>query len=118
MHFPAEPAAAAAEAARILRSGGRLVLTNWQPRNPQDPRLPDRLRHRAWGSIPEQAGFTDVRVEARPEWHDVFTHVYRTALDAGDPAGDTALADLQEEARRRLESADLVDRVVACGTRP
>jgi ubiquinone/menaquinone biosynthesis C-methylase UbiE len=118
MHFPAEPAAAAAEVARILRPGGRLVLTNWQPRSPQDSRLPPRLRHRAWGPILEQAGFTDVRVEARPEWHDVFTRVYRTALDAGDPAGDTALADLQDEARRRLETADLVDRVVATGTRP
>jgi ubiquinone/menaquinone biosynthesis C-methylase UbiE len=118
MHFPAEPAAAAAEAARILRPAGRLVLTNWQPRNPQDSRLPHRLRRRAWGSILEQAGFTDVRVEARPEWHDVFTRVYRTALDAGDPAGDTALADLQDEARRRLGTSDLVDRVVASGTRP
>jgi ubiquinone/menaquinone biosynthesis C-methylase UbiE len=118
MHFPAEPAAAVAEAARILRPGGRLVLTNWQPRDPQDSRLPPRLRHRAWSSILDQAGFADVRVEARPEWHDVFTRVYRTALDAGDPAGDTGLADLQEEARRRLDTADLVDRVVASGTRP
>jgi hypothetical protein len=66
----------------------------------------------------DQACFTDVRVEARPDWHDVFTRVYRTALDAGDPAGDTALADPQDEARRHLETADLVDRVVASGTRP
>jgi ubiquinone/menaquinone biosynthesis C-methylase UbiE len=118
MHFPAEPAAAAAEAARILRPGSRLVLTNWQPRNPQDSRLPPRLRHRAWADILDQAGFTDIRVETRPEWHDVFTRVYRTALDAGDPADDSALANLQDEARRRLETADLVDRVVAVGTRP
>lgn len=117
MHFPADPTAAAAEAARILHLGGRLVLTNWQARNPQDARLPPRLRHRAWGSILEQAGFTDVRVEARPEWHDVYTRVYRIALDAGDPAGDTALADLQDEARQRLETADLVDRVVVSGTK-
>jgi hypothetical protein len=53
-----------------------------------------------------------------PEWHDVFTRVYRAALNAGDPAGDTALADLLDEAQRRLETAHLVDRVVASGTRP
>jgi SAM-dependent methyltransferase len=118
MHFPADPAAAAAEAARILRPGGRLVLTNWQPREAQDSRLPPRLRHRAWRTILEQAGFTDVQVEARPEWHDVFTRIYRTALDAGDPAGDTGLAELQDEARQRLDTAELVDRVVATGSKP
>ena len=118
MHFPADPAVAAAEAARILRPGGRLVLTNWQPRRPQDSRLPPRLRHRAWQPILEQAGFTDVRVEARPEWHDTFTRHYRTALDAGDPAGDTGLAELQDEARQSLDTADLVDRVVAAATKP
>lgn len=95
-----------------------MVLTNWQPRSPQDPRLPPRLRQGEWGPILEQAGFTGVRVEARPEWHDVYTRVYRTALNAGDPAGDTALADLQDEAQRRLDTADLEDRVVATGTRP
>lgn len=118
MHFPTEPAVAAAEAARILRPGGRLVLTNWQPRRPKDSRLPARLRHRAWRFILEDAGFTDIRVEARPDWHEVYTRVYRTALDAGDPAGDTALANLQDEARERLPTANLIDRVVAIGSRP
>jgi len=118
LHFPADPVLAAAEAARILRPGGRLVLTNWQPHTPGDSRLPPRLRDRAWAPILQRAGFVDVRVEARPEWHDVFTRVYRTALAAGDPAGDEALADLQDEARLRLETADLVDRVVATGTAP
>ena len=118
MHFPAEPAVAAAEAWRILQPGGRLVLTNWQPRSPGDPRLPSRMRHRPWGLTLGQAGFTDIRVEARPEWHDAFTRVYQAALDAGDPTGDTALAHLQDEARRGLDTAQLLDRVVASGTRP
>lgn len=94
-----------------------MVLTNWQPRRPQDSRLPARLRHRAWRFILEDAGFTEIRVEARPDWHEVYTRVYRTALDAGDPAGDTALANLQDEARERLPTADLIDRVVAIGSR-
>ena len=41
-HFAADPAAAAAEARRVLRPGRRLVLTNWQPKVPDDARLPAR----------------------------------------------------------------------------
>ena len=80
MHFPAEPAAAAAEAARILRPGGRVVLTNWQPCSPQDPRLPPRLRQVEWGPILEQAGFTGVRVEARRDARELPA---RTASSSG-----------------------------------
>jgi SAM-dependent methyltransferase len=34
LHFAVDPTAAAREALRLLRPGGRLALTNWQPRNP------------------------------------------------------------------------------------
>lgn len=37
-HFAVDPSAAAAEARRVLRPGRRLVLTNWQPKVPGDPR--------------------------------------------------------------------------------
>lgn len=43
-HFAADPAAAAAEARRVLRPGRRLVLTNWQPKTPDDGRLLGRTR--------------------------------------------------------------------------
>jgi ubiquinone/menaquinone biosynthesis C-methylase UbiE len=118
MHFATDLAAAAAEALRILRPGGRLVLTNWQPRSPGDARLPARLRDRAWRPTLESAGFHDVTVEARPEWHEVYTRVYRTALGAGDPHGDPGLAYLQDEARRGLPTVELEDRVVVTARRP
>jgi SAM-dependent methyltransferase len=44
LHFATDAAAAAGEARRLLRPGGRLVLTNWQPRSPVDPQLPSRMR--------------------------------------------------------------------------
>jgi ubiquinone/menaquinone biosynthesis C-methylase UbiE len=110
-HFAADPAVAAAEARRILRAGGRLVLTNWQPKVPGDPRLPGRARI-DWPPLLRGAGFTDIEMEARPEWHDTFTRVYRAALSLGDPGDDALLADLQDEARQRLPQADLKDRVV------
>ena len=116
-HFAADPAAAAGEARRILRPGRRLVLTNWQPKDPNDPRLPGRMRI-SWPQLLRSAGFADIKVAARPEWHDLWTRVYRVALDLGDPGGDTLLADLQDEARQRLPVADLVHRVAVTATVP
>jgi ubiquinone/menaquinone biosynthesis C-methylase UbiE len=116
-HFAADPAAAADEARRILRPGRRLVLTNSQPKDPNDPRLPGRMRI----NLPQllrSAGFADIEVAARPEWHDLWTRVYRVALDLGDPSGDVLLADLQDEARHRLPVANLIHRVVVTATAP
>jgi len=56
------------------------------------------------------AGFTGIEMHARPEWHDAFTRVYQIALSLGDPGDDTYLASLQDEARRRLPTADIVHR--------
>jgi len=117
LHFAANPTAAAFEARRLLRPGGRLVMTNWQPRSPADPRLPSRMRI-DWAATLGSVGFAEVRVESRPEWHDLFTRVFQVALDLGDPGEDVGLASLQDEARQALPQAQLVDRVVATATCP
>ena len=116
-HFAADPAAAAGEARRILRPGRRLVLTNWQPKDPNDARLPGRMRI-DWPPLLRSAGFADIETAARPEWHDLWTRVYRVALDLGDPGGDVLLADLQDEARHRLPAANLIYRVAVTATVP
>lgn len=118
LHFATDLAAAVREALRILRPGRRLVLTNWQPRKPDDPRLPTRTRNSDWPRTLTQAGFQDVQVQARPDWHDLYTRIYRTALSLGETDGDPALAALQDEARRQLPTAELTDRVLVTATRP
>jgi hypothetical protein len=57
-------------------------------------------------------------VESRAEWHELFTRVYRVALDLGGPGEDVALARMQDEARRHLPIAELVDRVMVTAARP
>jgi ubiquinone/menaquinone biosynthesis C-methylase UbiE len=114
-HFAADPAAAAAEARRVLRAGRRLVLTNWQAKVPGDTRLPRRSRV-DWLPLLRAAGFADVEVENRAEWHELYTGVYRVALELGDPGDDALLAGLQDEARQLLPLADLVHRVVVTAT--
>jgi hypothetical protein len=93
------------------------VLTNWQPRDPVDPRLPTRMGI-DWAQTLASAGCAEVWVEARPEWHELFTRVFQVALEFGDPGQDVGLASLQDEARRALPMAQLVDRVVGTATRP
>jgi predicted TPR repeat methyltransferase len=71
-----------------------------------------------WPPLLRGAGFAGVEMEARAEWQDTFTGVYRAALGLGDPGDDARLADLQDEARRRLPLADLQDRVAVIATAP
>ena len=116
-HFAADPDAAATHARQLLRPGTRLVLTNWQPNHPGDRRLPARARI-DWLPLLHAAGFTDINMAERPEWHALRIRVYQIALDLGDPGDDTALADLQHEARRHLPLAGLSRRVVVTATAP
>jgi SAM-dependent methyltransferase len=116
-HFAADPNAAATHARQLLRPGTRLVLTNWQPNHPGDRRLPPRARI-DWPPLLHAASFTDINMAERPEWHVLRTRVYQIALDLGDPGDDTALADLQHEARRHLPLAGLSRRVVVTATAP
>jgi hypothetical protein len=117
MHLAVDLTAAGREVLRILRPGHRLVLTTWQPRTPADARLPSRLRI-DWAMALRSVGFVEVQVESRAQWYELFTRVYRVALDLGHPGNDVALAALQNEARRHLPLADLVDRVVVTANRP
>jgi ubiquinone/menaquinone biosynthesis C-methylase UbiE len=117
LHMAPDLAAAGREILRILRPGNRLVLTGWQPRVPKVSRLPSRLRI-DWVAALRSVGFVDVRVASRPEWHELFVRVYRVALELGGPGEDVALAGLQDEARRHLPLAELVDRAVVTATRP
>jgi SAM-dependent methyltransferase len=109
--------AAGREVVRILRPGQRLVLTGWRPLHPGDVRLPASLRLDL-AAVLRHAGLAGVEVESRAEWHDLFTGVYRAALDLGDPGDDAALAALQDEARRALPLAGLLDRVVITAIAP
>lgn len=76
-HELAEPQASYAEALRLLKPGGRLLVVDWAPREtpkgpPQEIRVqPDELQR-----IVEGAGFADVRVDldALP-WHTMLTAV-------------------------------------------
>jgi len=71
-----------------------------------------------WPHVLRRAGFAEIQMDARPEWHEAFTRVYRVALDLGEPGDDALLADLQDEARHRLPVANLIHRVAITARAP
>jgi SAM-dependent methyltransferase len=87
------------ECLRVLRPGGRLVITTWEPADATDERLPVRLRQIDLAAQLPAAGFVDAEVVGTPEWRALENTFWQEslALDAGD---DLAVRSMPEEARR------------------
>ena len=60
--------AAALEFRRVIRAGGRVVLTSWQPVDRADDRLPSRMTQLNPERDLVDAGFEQVVIADRPEW--------------------------------------------------
>lgn len=117
IQFADEPAIAYDEICRVLKPGGRVTLTCWEPIDRADERLFLRLRRANLGDGLRQAGFTDVEIRDRPSWL-AREHALWEEAAALDPGEDPALRSLHEEGVRSLQWADLLRRVLAAATGP
>jgi SAM-dependent methyltransferase len=117
IQFPDEPAVAYDEIRRVVKPGGRVVLTCWEPLDRADERLSPRVRRANLAHGLDQAGFTDIEVRERPAWlaREHALWIEAAALDAGD---DPALRSLQGEGVKSLPWAALLRRVLAVATSP
>ena len=117
IQFAQEPDAAYREIQRVLASGGRAVLTCWEPLDRDDERLPGRLRRVDLGAGLAAAGFGNVEVRDRPGWRAYERAMWEEAA-ALDPGDDPALRSFHDEGVRSLEIFGLVRRVIATATAP
>lgn len=115
IQFAPDPDDAVREAHRVLRPGGRYVLTNWQPDDPEHPDVPARFRRLRFAELLGRAGFIDVVVEDRPDLAERVAQVFRAALETA-PTDDEALHQLCDEARRVRTWPDTIRRVLVTAT--
>jgi SAM-dependent methyltransferase len=118
VQFADPPIAALNEFRRVLTGGGRLALTTWQPAASGDPDVVPRLRDLDLLRDLQTAGFQDVVVQTRPQWRAAERGIWEEAAATPNDGSDLALASLQAEGRRSLESFDALQRIVAYATAP
>jgi SAM-dependent methyltransferase len=115
IQFPDEPAGAYDEIRRVLKPGGRVALTCWEPLDRDDERLSPRVRRANLGAGLHQAGFTDVEVRDRPSWL-AREHALWTEAVTLDPGDGPALRSLHAEGVKSLRWTALLRRVLAVAT--
>jgi ubiquinone/menaquinone biosynthesis C-methylase UbiE len=99
--FTPDKAAAVAEMARIIKPGGRVVMTTWdyhrQPAG-RSPQVPD---HRP---LLEQAGFSVLAYDETPRWREYLDRTDELLLEAVDElAAESGMS--RDHIRRELEEA-------------
>jgi SAM-dependent methyltransferase len=115
--FAADGVAAATEVRRLLRPGGRVVLTSWEPVDRDDEAIGARIRVVDLAGSLAAAGFTDVISEERPEWHAVALGMWLAAM-AMDAGEDPAMISTHAEGVRSIANHDRLRRVMAWAVSP
>jgi SAM-dependent methyltransferase len=113
--FSADGVATAREFRRLLKPGGRLVATTWEGIG--DDEALGRLRDVDLFGALTAAGFVDVVVSERPEWHENARQMW-SRVTAGERGDDPAMQSSYDEALRSLARHDKMRRIMGTATAP
>lgn len=92
----ADVRAVAVELHRVLRPGGRAVLTTWEALDRSDEELPPRIRSLDLATALPAGGLVDVSVTDRPDWHELERSMW-TEISSVDPGDDAGLREAKDE---------------------
>jgi SAM-dependent methyltransferase len=115
--FASDGAAAVAEIRRILRPGGRVVLTSWQAVEPGDEQLGIRIRNLDLAASLTAGSFAHVSSTERADWHRAALSFWQHVMTI-DPGEDPALISMRAEGERSLPHHDRMRRVLATAIAP
>jgi SAM-dependent methyltransferase len=115
VHIVSDPPAVFVELRRVLRPGGRAVVTNWEAGDRDNETLPEWVRRVDCAAWLASAGFVDIVVVERPLWSQREAALFTEAANL-DPDGDDAIAALRDEALSELPHLPVTRRVLASAT--
>jgi SAM-dependent methyltransferase len=118
VQFADPPLTGLREFLRVLAAGARLVLTGWGAVDPSDERVPARIRAMNLERDLPAAGFTDVRVQDRPDWREAELRMWREFMAAPAAGDDAGLRSMRAEGERSLANWNAMHRVFATATAP
>lgn len=117
VQFAEPPAAVFGEIARVLRPGGRVVMTGWEPVDRFGIAAPERLRKVDFYAGLMAAGLVDIVMKQRDDWRAV-EYAFWSEAAAIDPGPDPALISMRDEGARSIAGWPHLRRVHAVATKP